>query len=183
MITLWHCRLEANSYVSPCCLLSRQLCTVLATMHSPYPTSILAFTWHPSPPLLIQLHSESSLLQLVLHRQKPCQKTSATHNLQPQSCFSKVTRNDLMTPPPSPAETFASSDIPTRAPGMSAPAKVYSTVVFVWLQALKQDSLVLQRNSPLRLLTSEATSLHTPNTSHTKNQLHSEPFQGSAALP
>lgn len=95
-----------------------------------------------------------------LHAVNPSQNP-ATHRCNPSS---KATRNQLTTPPSPPPPTHTTQTFPhtghprLEALGMSTPAKkilsiylpigqVYSTVVFISLQALKQDSLVRSQES------------------------------------
>lgn len=128
-VTFWHCRLGSLSkFVCRSLLpfLHKALHSIFHHALPPTPVSPVlgiyteSFKAHPclcNSPLTAICYSWSFI------GSKPCQKTSATCNLRSHSCFSEVTRNDLTTLPTPPTETFSSSDIPTQALGMSAPAK------------------------------------------------------------
>lgn len=95
-----------------------------------------------------------------LHAVNPSQNP-ATHRCNPSS---KATRNQLTTPPPHPPNPYNTNVSPRRTSPPRSPrdvnpckkniisiylpiGQVYSTVVFISLQALKQDSLVRSQES------------------------------------
>lgn len=155
-ITFWHCRLGSLSK-----FIARSLLPFLQkALHSifhhalPSPPSVPSFRHlHiviQSPALFIQLHFESYLLQLVLRRQQAMPKKPQRHvTCNPILASARLPEMILRPSPPGNRNIFLFGH-PHSSSWDVSPCKkknkVYSTVVFILLQALKQDSLVLQRN-------------------------------------
>lgn len=101
-LTFWHCRLGSfNKFISR---------PLLPCLHEASPSIFHhALSLPPPTPSFRHLQAHPCLCNSALRAicyswsftgSKPCQKTSATHNLQSHPCFSEATRNDLTTLPP-----------------------------------------------------------------------------------